>query len=178
MSKKDGKRRRDFVVDANLFLGWSYTTESKSGHVRWRSEDVEAFLDKYKENSDINYWVVEAPPGTGKSWGMWKVAENLTQQTGRTPRDMKPAKVISNAPGSWVLRMSEFLCTKNLYERVFLQSILNMREEYFDALAKGRKEKAQWVKVRGYIALILTVTRHVIVSVFSGPAEILKSLWG
>jgi hypothetical protein len=85
---------------------------------------------------------------------------------------------ISAAPGSLVLKIAEFLCTEKIYERVFLQSIVSMREEYFEALAEGRDEKAQWVKVRGYLWLIWTVTRQIAVSVLSGPVEILKSLWG
>ena len=78
------------------------------------------------------------------------------------------------APGSLVLKVAEFLCTKKVYERVFLQAVLDMREEYNEALSSGRKRKARWVLIRDYIALAWTVTLQVFVSV---PVKIIKTLW-
>jgi hypothetical protein len=54
MSKHDKKRGDKFLIDSNVLLNL-------------RKLDFE----------DIRYWVVEAPPGTGKSWWMRKVAEDL-----------------------------------------------------------------------------------------------------
>ena len=82
------------------------------------------------------------------------------------------------APGSLVLRIAEFLCTKKIYERVFLQAVVDMREEYNDALVKGRKEKARWVVIRGYLALAWSVTLQVVEFLLSGPGKIIKPLWG
>ena len=179
MSKNDKVRIGNFVIDKNTILSWSNIPESEGVDIKYDSKNVRAFLGKkYKHNSEINYWVTQHDWGTGKSHLMKELVENLTQRSGRIPRNEKPAKVISQPPGSFVLMVSEFLCSKKVYERVFFQSIVNMREEYFDALSEGRKEKAYWVTIRGYISLILTVIRHIAVSVFSGPVEILKSLWG
>ena len=53
-----------------------------------------------------------------------------------------------------------------------------MREEYFEALAEGRNEKALWIKVRGYLWLTWTVLFQLFVFVVSGPIKIIKGLWG
>ena len=84
---------------------------------------------------------------------------------------------IATAPGSLVLKIAEFLCSKKVYERVFLQVVATMREEYFEALDAGRKEKARWIKVRGYLWLIWTIALQLFEFVVSGPVKIIKNLW-
>lgn len=83
-------------------------------------------------------------------------------------------KSLRTAPGSFVLRVADFLCPKKVYERVFLQYILDMREEYFEALAAEREEKARWVLIRGYLALAATMALQLFASVF---AKIIKTVW-
>jgi hypothetical protein len=92
-------------------------------------------------------------------------------------RGNRNTKSVITSPGSLVLKVAEFLCTKKVYERVFLQAVLDMRGEYNEALSSGRKEKAQWVLIRSYLALTWSVTLQVIEFLLSGPAKIIKTLW-
>ena len=85
--------------------------------------------------------------------------------------------VIAPAPGSLVLKIAEFVCTKKVYDRVFFQVVDDMRREYFEALFSSRKEKARWVVIRGYLALAWHVTLQVSEFLVSGPAKIMKALW-
>ena len=105
-------------------------------------------------------------------WGFHKNMP-LVQRHGRISR---PRNVITSPPGSLVLKVAEFLSRK-LHERVFLQAVLDMREEYNEALFTGRREKAQWVLIRGYLNLAWAVTLQVIEFLLSGPAKIIKTLW-
>ena len=91
---------------------------------------------------------------------------------------IEPRNNIDQPPGSLVLKVTEFLCSKKVYERVFQQNIISMREEYFDALAEGREEKAKWIKIRGYLWMIWTVALQIFEFVVSGPVKIIKGLWG
>jgi hypothetical protein len=84
---------------------------------------------------------------------------------------------VSSAPGHHLLKIVEFLCTKKVYERVFLQAVLDMREEHNEALFAGQKRKAQWVLIRGYLALTWSVTLKVVEFLLSGPVKIIKTLW-
>jgi hypothetical protein len=86
----------------------------------------------------------------------------------------KPAKAITSPPGSLVLKVTDFLCTKKVYERVFLQAVLDMREEYNEALFSGRKEKARWVLIRSYLSLAWTVALQVFTGILD---KIIKTLW-
>ena len=84
-------------------------------------------------------------------------------------------KNIFTPPGFFVLLVAEFLCTKKIYERVFLLNVLDMREEYFEALSASRKGKALWVVVRGYFALGMTVILQIGVG---SMVKIVKTFWG
>ena len=78
------------------------------------------------------------------------------------------------APGSFVLKIAEFVCSPKTYQRVFLPVVKDMREEYNEALFTGRREKARLVLIRGYLALVEAVALQVFVSV---PAKIIKTIW-
>lgn len=75
------------------------------------------------------------------------------------PRNKAP--LIALPPGNLVLDIAEFLCSQGVYERVFLQAILDIREEYFEALSAHRSRKARWVLIRGYLNLAWTVVLQV-----------------
>ena len=58
-------------------------------------------------------------------------------------------KRLHRPPGASLLRLSEFIYSRKKYETVLRPTIVDMREEYFEALAAGRKWKSRWVRVRG-----------------------------
>ncbi len=154
---------------------WDFADENHVVEVKFE-KNVRMFLGgEYKHNPEISYWG-ETAFGSGKSELNIDVAVNLIQHHGRTHRDKKPAKVISTPTGSFVLRISELICSKKIYERVFHQNIISMREEYFEALAQGKKRKALWIMVRGHLWLIWTVIFQLFVFAVSGPIKIIKSI--
>lgn len=74
-----------------------------------------------------------------------------------------------------MLVISEFLCTDGIHKRVFLQNILDIRAEYFEALSANRNHKARWVLVRGYASLGFAVVFQIGIGLIS---KIIKSIIG
>lgn len=68
---------------------------------------------------------------------------------------------LCDPPGAWVLAVAEFVFCRRTYDRVFVQAIADMRGEYFEALATKRLHKAQWILVREYARLVLTVVLQI-----------------
>jgi hypothetical protein len=62
----------------------------------------------------------------------------------------RSGKKLYQPPGSRLLRLAEFLCSRKTYEEVLEPAIIDLREEYHQALSAGRTWKAKWVLVRGY----------------------------
>jgi hypothetical protein len=58
-------------------------------------------------------------------------------------------KMKTRPPGYMLLKVVAFLASKKFYSTVALQTISDMREEYFEALSQNRIWKARWVRLRG-----------------------------
>jgi hypothetical protein len=54
---------------------------------------------------------------------------------------------IKKAPGSLLLRLVDFFYSSKTVENTFLPLVADWRNEYFEALMKGRKWKAQWISI-------------------------------
>jgi hypothetical protein len=52
-------------------------------------------------------------------------------------------------PGSRLLWVADLLFSRKSVEEVLEDTVIDMRNEYFDALAQGRTGKARWVRIRG-----------------------------
>ena len=52
-------------------------------------------------------------------------------------------------PGHRLLRFAEFAFSRRSYLLVFEPVISDLRREYLEALAAGRRWKARWVRLRG-----------------------------
>ncbi|MBO6726509.1 MAG: hypothetical protein JJ911_12685 [Rhizobiaceae bacterium] len=63
-------------------------------------------------------------------------------------------RAVLSAPGSHLASALTFLMTKKDYERVFAQSLRDMREEYFEALQEGRLWLARWRHIQFYLSAI------------------------
>jgi hypothetical protein len=50
-----------------------------------------------------------------------------------------------------------------------------MREEYFEALAAGRKLKARWIVIRWYLSLAVTVILYIGIKL---TVQIVKTFFG
>jgi hypothetical protein len=74
-------------------------------------------------------------------------------------------RAVVTPPGNLSVRALRFLFSKKAFEAVFAQAIADMREEYFEALDQGQRNKARWIVVRDHIGLALTVGLYVATTV-------------
>jgi len=84
------------------------------------------------------------------------------------------APSIFAAPGSLLLRIAEFFCTKKSFEQVYSPIIADMWLEYFTALNAGRIWKARWMR-------LLYTTKFCIVAAQELPKGVIQfvvRMWG
>jgi hypothetical protein len=101
-------------------------------------------------------------------------AENLNRLVGVTEvhikrfvdemtREMKGRSVVARpghapkivmAPGTWASRILGAVLTKRAFRVHVLVALSEMREEYNEEYAKGRRGKAEWVRVRGHLLMV------------------------
>ena len=77
-------------------------------------------------------------------------------------------------PGQRALSQAEFLYSKKTYQEVFVQLIIDVREEHAEALVQGRQWRARWIRTRGLGAYGCAVFHH-------GGGTVLKlalQVWG
>jgi hypothetical protein len=53
-------------------------------------------------------------------------------------------------PGGRAYAIASFFCSKRTMARIIDPMLADMREEYFEALAKGQKWKARWIHLSYY----------------------------
>lgn len=63
-------------------------------------------------------------------------------------------------PGYAVLHLLKFIFSKRAFDTVFSQVIIDMREEYFEALEAGKIGKARWIVLRDHLGILLTVVTY------------------
>jgi hypothetical protein len=56
---------------------------------------------------------------------------------------------IASAPGHHLLQLGEFLFSRKVYQETIEPAVMDMRLEYFDALAAGRQWKARLIWICG-----------------------------
>jgi hypothetical protein len=61
---------------------------------------------------------------------------------------------IERLPGSRLRVLLDFVCTAKSFRGVFEPIIADMQDEYVQAVAAGRHQKARWVRLRGYWGLL------------------------
>ena len=95
--------------------------------------------------------------------------ENLQQQSLPNPRER-----LQRPPGSYVRSALAFLLPNNAFDKIFSQQILDMREEYFEALDDGRGSKAKWIVVRDHFRIVITLTAYLAASLGKTVAAVWK----
>jgi hypothetical protein len=56
---------------------------------------------------------------------------------------------LAKVPGHNLLQLTDFLFSRKANAQVFVPIVIDMREEYFEALSQNRIWKARWVRIRG-----------------------------
>jgi hypothetical protein len=79
----------------------------------------------------------------------------------RSTASRRSRSSISRAPGTHLLWLAEWLLPPRDAECIAGQAVADMREEYFQALAEGRRGKARWICVRDTMRIVIAVTESV-----------------
>lgn len=74
-----------------------------------------------------------------------------------TPSNSNRNSRLANAPGDKLSKLVQFIYTKKTFERVFVPTIADGREEYFEALAAGENWKAKWRHLQIYLSVLSAV---------------------
>ena len=109
------------------------------------------------------------------SVGSVMAAEVILDRSRRKWFGLKSERVI-RAPGTLARTVLSFVFSKRAFETVFGQAIVDMQEEYVEALANGKKWKARWVVVRDHIGLLLTVGTYIGTTVVKRAVGIWKMI--
>jgi hypothetical protein len=67
---------------------------------------------------------------------------------------------ISRPPGSNLLWIADFFCSKKTKQQITDEVISTMQYEYYEALNEKRKVKAAWIHVRGCWSFFNSLTLH------------------
>jgi hypothetical protein len=84
-----------------------------------------------------------------------KIARRL--RAFRSPLFHRSGVSIASPPGSWLLRVATHLVSRKTRERVAEPIVRDMRDEYYDALAKEERVLARSILVRGRLAFLWAV---------------------
>lgn len=81
---------------------------------------------------------------------VWAAANPLPARRNalRRPQSLLQGDV-RPAPGSRLLWLADLLFSRKSVEEVLEDTVIDMRNQYFEALAQGRTGKAAWVRIRG-----------------------------
>jgi hypothetical protein len=83
-------------------------------------------------------------------------------------------KKIHKPPASTINSIVRLLYSKRTYERIFMQLVIDLREEHAEALYQGRTRLAKWIAMRGNVAMILTMAAHAFASCGKAVVKIWK----
>ncbi len=108
---------------------------------------------------------------SGQAAGMAEMRE-LSQMLERSERLLREGGTIRQAPAARVVGWLRFLFSKHAFEAIFSQTILDGREEYFEALATGQKRLARWRLVQLYLALAAAAVSWTAVSTASKMVQL------
>lgn len=86
-----------------------------------------------------------APP---RVFTMWWDMVTFLMRPAKTQRSQH--RLVTRPPGSWLLALAEFFCSRKTFTGVFLPAIIDLQLEYCEALDQDRIWKARWVRLRGW----------------------------
>ncbi|HSG39540.1 MAG TPA: hypothetical protein VLE27_07860 [Thermoanaerobaculia bacterium] len=96
----------------------------------------------------------------------WRGTRNLILKVSPFPKVKRP-------PGSKLMEVADFFFSSKTVEKVYAPLIADLQLEYIDALSRGRRHKARWVRMRGYWSFWNAVGLQSLVS----TAQKVYSLW-
>lgn len=82
-------------------------------------------------------------------------------------------KRIHRPPVSAMNSVARFIYSKRTYERIFMQLVLDLREEHAEALQAKCPKHAWWIAMRGNIIMLITMATHA----FTSCGKTVVKLW-
>lgn len=155
MSKDDEKTDYDLRVDRLL---------TRAKHLRMRIELLKEADDLWKGGAPLKAsfkglrFFVEALFVSALKW---------TSTGSRRTRIHRP-------PASLMNSIARFLYSKKTYERIFMQVVIDLREEHAEALQAKRPWHARWIAARGNLIMAGTMATHAFTSCGKAVVRIWK----
>lgn len=81
---------------------------------------------------------------------------------------------IHRPPASLINSIARFLYSKKTYERIFMQLVVDVREEHAEALLAKRRWHARWIATRGNLMMVMTMGAHAFTSCGKAVVRIWK----
>ncbi|MDQ3713456.1 MAG: hypothetical protein M3388_14710 [Acidobacteriota bacterium] len=109
--------------------------------MRNREAEIDCQVTFFKEKKENLYGEI----------GKLKISDFLHNQNNKSETKAITSKeeIKCNVGSKW-LRIAEFLYSVKTYSEVFLPIVGDWREEYINALRKGRVFHAVWISIRNY----------------------------
>lgn len=126
----------------------------RANHLRLRIERIKEADDAWQNGAPIK----------AVFWGLRVladglivlVADKLFGSFGRTRIHRPPASAMNS--------VARFIYSKRTYERIFMQLVLDLREEHAEALLANRPKLARWIAIRGNAIMAMTMATHAFTS--------------
>lgn len=83
-------------------------------------------------------------------------------------------KRIHRPPASAMNSFFRIMYSKRTYERIFMQIVLDLREEHAEALQANRPKFARWITLRGNAIMLATMVTHAFMSCGKAAVKIWK----
>jgi hypothetical protein len=87
-----------------------------------------------------------------------------------------PSRQVYLPPGAMALRLLAWFVSPRTIERVYGQTVADMREEHIEALAARRPRRARWISIRGHLSLLITSLELLPISLARRIYEIWKAI--
>ena len=99
--------------------------------------------------------------------GPWGSLGVLSALEGALEKKEKTGPRLILPPGAWLRNVLHVIYPPKTAERVFDQTIADMRLEWEEAMIHDQKWLAGWVRVRGVLTVVLTAAVHVVAALGS-----------
>jgi hypothetical protein len=136
-----------------------------------RTERLQVRLKRIRESDDL--WQ-NAKPIKAVFWGLQVLADAVIVRVTDKLFGSFGRKRIHRPPASAINSVARFIYSKRTYERIFMQLVLDLREEHAEALQAKRPRLARWIAMRGNAIMVVTMATHAFTSCGKAVVKIWK----
>ncbi len=140
-----------------------------------RAERLKARATRLQETDDL--WQ-NGEPIRAVFWGLQILVESVIVSAGVLVAHKLfgsfGRKRIHRPPASAINSVARFIYSKRTYERIFMQLVLDLREEHAEALQAKHRTLARWIAMRGNVIMVMTMATHAFTSCGRAAVKIWK----